>query len=80
MTDNHIIKPVKGLQNIGALSPIQQRDKRKQNHNPKKQHKEDNNHDEAVLSEFTNEQILDNEITENSEEHNVDKTEIDFCA
>lgn len=80
MTDNHIIKPVKGLQNIGALSPIQQREKRKQNHKQKKQHKEDDNHDEAILSELANEQTLDNEITENSEEHNVDKIGIDYCA
>ena len=80
MTDNHIIKPVKGLQNIGALSPIKQREKRKQNHKQKEQYKEDNNHDEAILSEFTNEQILDNEITKDSKEHNVDRDGIDYCA
>ena len=80
MTDNHIIKPVKGLQNIGALSPIQQRNKRKQNQNQKEQHNEDANHDEAILSEFTNEQTLDNEITEDSKEHNFDSAGIDYCA
>ena len=80
MTDNHIIKPVKGLQNIGALSPIQQRDKRKHNQNQKEQHNEDNNHDEVILSEFTNEQTLDNETFEDSDDRNFDSAEIDYCA
>ena len=80
MTDNNIIKPVKELQNIGALSPIQQRNKRKQNQNKKGQGNEDMNHDEAILSELTNEQILDNEITEDSEERNFDNAGIDYCA
>ena len=80
MTDNNIIKPVKGLQNIGALSPIQQHNKRKQNQNQKEQGNEDTNHDEAILSELSNEQILDDEITEDSEERNFDSTGIDYCA
>ena len=80
MADNNIIKPVKGLQNIGALSPIQQRNKRKQNQNQKEQSNEDTDHDEAILSELTNEQILDNEITEDSEKCNFDSAGIDYCA
>ncbi|MHC4739221.1 MAG: hypothetical protein ACYS9Y_09995 [Planctomycetota bacterium] len=80
MTDNNIIKPVKGLQNIGALSPIQQRNKRKHNKNQKEQGNEDTNHDEAILSELTNEQLLDNEITEDNEEPNFDSAGIDYCA
>jgi len=80
MTDNHIIKPVKGLQNIGTLKPIQQHHKKKQNQNQKEQHNEDNNQDEVILSEFNNEHILDNEITEDNEEHNFDNAGIDYCA
>jgi len=80
MTDNNIIKPVKGLQNIGALNPIQQRNKRKQNQNQKEQGNEDTDHDEAILSELTNEMILDDEITEDSEERNFDSSGIDYCA
>ena len=80
MTDNNIIKPVKGLQNIGALSPIQQRNKRKQNQNQKEQGNEDTNHDEAILSNLTNEQVLDNEITEDNEKRNFDSAGIDYCA
>jgi hypothetical protein len=81
MTDNNIIKPVKGLQNIGALNPIQQHNKRKQNQNQKKQgNNEDTDHDEAILSELTNEMILDDEITEGSEESNFDSSGIDYCA
>ena len=80
MADNNIIKPVKELQNIGALSPIQQRNKRKQNQNKKEHSNEDTNHDEAILSDLTNEQILDDEILEDNEERNFDSAGIDYCA
>ncbi len=80
MTDNNIIKPVKGLQNIGALNPIQERNKRKQNQKQKEQGNEYTDHDEAILSELTNEQKLDDEITEDNKERNFDSAGIDYCA
>ena len=80
MANNNIIKPVEGLQNIGALSPVQQRNQRKQKQSQKQQSDEDANHDEAILNELTDEQNLSDEITGDNKKPDSDGTGIDYCA
>ena len=88
MADNNIIKPVEGLQNIGALTPVQQRNKKRPKQNKNQQsNEEEANHDEIILNELTDEQDLNDEINEgknqlaeDSEDLNHDSTSIDYRA
>ena len=85
MADNNIIKPVEGLQNIGALTPVKQRNKRRPKQN--RQNNKEENHDEGILNELTGEQGLNDEIiegknqpAEDSKDDNPDSAGIDYCA
>ena len=71
MVDNYnIIKPVESLQNIGNLSPVDRRKKKKQQSKEQKQQEK-----QQELNEST-EEIIDDEITTNE----IDPHSIDYRA
>lgn len=87
MADNNIIKPVEVLQNIGALTGAQQRNKRKPKQGLNKKNDEESNPDESALNQLADEQDLNNEIAENEKKLTEDKENgdsdsvgIDYCA
>jgi hypothetical protein len=68
------IKPVEGLQNVGSLTPVQQRQERKKQQNPQEQ-KNKNELAEDTMNKSTEESVAD-ETTENHQ----DQHSVDYCA
>lgn len=68
----NMIEPVENLQNVGSLTPVNQRKERKQRRNPQEQNQEEG---EKELNESV-EENTDHQAPENG----PNKHSIDYCA
>ena len=73
MEDNNVIKPVEGLQNIGAVTPTKQRKESKQRQNL---HEQNEDEPEQQADDLTEQNDTDSEITTGEKKQNI----IDYCA
>jgi len=81
--DSNMIKPVDGMQNIPALTPVKQREHRKRRQQLSGENKEKNESSEGEQSEAVDKQDLGallEKHAENENGQNPDTVRIDYCA